>query len=253
MAVAVLSVSSLVWVGVRLVNQDRVFEARQLEERREAAADRLTASLEQILSAEERRLADLPSVDSLPSADDVVWILIDDSKARFWPDNALLFYPEIPPDREPPAHLYAKAEKSEFVDKDFSRAAHELRPLTRSEDQAVRIGAGLRLARNLRKAGTLESALDISAGLAEGPDHGITVSGVPADLVAHRARCSLLEELGRTEELRQQAQSILDGLREKRWRLDRASYLYYHDQSSRCLDREPEFDTEQQALAEATS
>jgi threonine/homoserine/homoserine lactone efflux protein len=57
LGVAAASVGALVWMGVRLIKQDRALEAQQLRERREAAADRLTAALGQILSSEEERLA----------------------------------------------------------------------------------------------------------------------------------------------------------------------------------------------------
>src|SRR4030066_425204 len=94
LCVAAVSVAALVWMGVRLVQQDRALEATQLQERREAAADRLIASLEQVLSAEESQLADLPNLDFRPSAEDVVLILASSSgssEVRVWPDNALLY------------------------------------------------------------------------------------------------------------------------------------------------------------------
>src|SRR4030042_7120177 len=93
LGVAAISVAVLVWRGVRLVQQDRWLEAAQLQERGEAAADRLTVSLEQVLSAEEERLADLPNVDFRPSEDDVVLVLAGSSgssEVRIWPDNTLL-------------------------------------------------------------------------------------------------------------------------------------------------------------------
>jgi signal transduction histidine kinase len=251
LSVAAVSVVALVWMGVRLVQQDRALEAQQLEERREAAADRLITSLEQLLSAEEERLADLPNVDFYPLEEDVVLIAAGSSEVRVWPDNALLFYPVIPAGREASARLFADAEKSEFLYHNYSRAVIDLRPFSKAEDPAVRAGAQLRLARNLRKAGDLETALEIYNEMAMSSDHGVSISGVPADLAARRARCVLLEELGRQVELQQEAQTLYDDLRGRRWRLDRASYLYYHDQAARWLSQEPGLDAEQQALADA--
>ena len=254
LGVAAVSVGALVWMGVRLVKQDRALEAAQLQERREAAADRLIASLEQVLVAEEGQLADLPNVDFRPSADDVVLILADSpgsSEVRVWPDNALLYYPVIPPGREAPSSLFTEAEKSEFLDHDYSRAVLDLLPFSKAGDPAVRTGAQLRLARNLRKAGDLESALKIYDEMARSPDQGVPLSGVPAGLAARRARCVLLEELGRRAEQRQEAQSLCDELRAGRWRLDRASYLYYRDQATQWLSQAPGSDAEQQALADA--
>ena len=58
----ILPAAAVVWLGTRLLSQDGELEARQLEERRNSAADRAVAGLEQALSASERRLQshDLP-------------------------------------------------------------------------------------------------------------------------------------------------------------------------------------------------
>jgi signal transduction histidine kinase len=251
-----VSVVALIWMGVRLIKQDRALEAKQLEERREAAADRLITQLEQVLSDEERRLVDPPKVDFVPPTDDVILVLAASSLSapspefQVWPDNALLYYPVIPPRREAPGGLFAGAEKFEFLDRNYSRAIIELLPFSKAGDPAVRIGAQLRLARNFRKTGDLDSALKIYDELAKSGDHGVSLSGAPADLAARRARCALLEELGRRPQLEQEAQSLYDNLRGRRWRLDRASYFYYRDQAARWLSQEPESDVIQQALAD---
>jgi signal transduction histidine kinase len=253
LGVAAVSVAALVWMGVRLVQQDRALEATQLQERREAAADRLIASLEQVLLEEESKLADLPNVAFRPSEDDVVLIFAGSpasSEVRVWPDNSLLYYPVIPSQREAPSSIFTAAEKSEFLDHDYSRAVLELRPLSKAGDPAVRAGAQLRLARNLRKAGDLDSALKIYDEMARSSDHGVSISGVPADLAARRARCLLLEELGRGAELQQEAQSLFNDLRGRRWHLDRASYLYYRGQAAQWLNQGLLSDAEQQALAD---
>ncbi|MBN2409470.1 MAG: HAMP domain-containing histidine kinase [Candidatus Aminicenantes bacterium] len=254
LGVAAAAVAALIWMGVRLLQQDRALEAQQLRERREAAADRLIIALEQVLSAEERRLTDLPRADVASPADDAVWItegVSNSSEFHVWPDIGLLYYPVIPPGQEPPARRYVEAERWEFIHHNYRRAAEKLRPLTRTADPAVRAGAQLRLARNLRKAGDLESALEIYAELAESSDQGVLISGVPADLAARRARCALLEELGRRAELEEEARHLRDELMTGCWRLDRASYLYYRDQAARWLNQEPGSDAEQQALADA--
>ena len=249
--VAAVSVAALVWMGLRLAQQDRALEATQLEEQREAAANRILAGLEQALAEEELRLAD-PAVGSFhTAAEDVLRITIDPSEVHVQPDTTLLYYPVLPPGREAHPRLYADAEKAEFLDKDHTRAIDALRPLSRANDPAARAGAQLRLARNLRKAGRIEAALETYAELAENTGQGISFSGVPADLVARRARCSLLEELGRREPLRQEAQRIRDDLRGRRWRLERSSYLYYSEQAARWLDNTAGADTGQTALAEA--
>ena len=72
--VAAVSVTALVWMGVRLVRQDRALEAQRYEEQREAAADRVIVDLEKILSEEERKLADDPTIDLSPAAEDFLLI-----------------------------------------------------------------------------------------------------------------------------------------------------------------------------------
>lgn len=251
LGVVVVSVVVLVWMGVRLVQQDRILEAQRLEEQRDTAADRIIAALEKILSAEERKLADAPEVSFSSVAKDVLLIIAVPGEVRVWPDNALLYYPVIPLGCEAPSHLFESAERAEFRDLDYERAINVLRPFSKAEDPATRAGAQLRLARNLRKAGRLEAALDIYDDLAKSSDHSVSISGVPAGLVARRARCILLEELGNREQLQQEVQSLQDDLKSKRWRLDRASFLYYSDQAAQWLSQKPESDAGQQALADA--
>jgi signal transduction histidine kinase len=256
LAVAALSVGALVWMGVRLIEQDRALEAQQLRERREAAADRLTAALGQILLSEEERLTDPASLDLLPSSDALAVTLSGTSSSsdlRVWPDNDLLYYPVISAGREAPASLFAEAEEREFLARDFSRAIRTLVPFSKSGDPAVRAGAKLRLARNYRKAGDLESALKTYDEMARASDDGISISGVPADLAASRACCALLEELDRRAQLQESAQHLLDDLMRGRWRLDRAAYLFYRGQATRWLGREPGSDAGRQALADAVA
>jgi signal transduction histidine kinase len=60
-----------------------------------------------------------------------------------------------------------------------------------------------------------------------------------------------LKELNNQEQLEQEAQSLRDDLQDRRWRLDRASYLYYSDQAAQWLSQKPEPANKQQALADA--
>jgi len=249
--VAALSVAALVWTGLRLVQEDRQLEARQLQERREAAADRAVVALQHALSAEERSLDALPATDAAPAATDAVLIRADTSEMRVWPERTLLFYPVAPLGRVAPAEPFAAAERAEFVLQDYRRAIRELRSLTRSGDLAVRAGAELRLARNLKKAGDVEGALEAYARTAATLGDDVSVSGAPAGLAARRARCALLAEAGRWDELRMEAQELEHGLQGGRWRLDRTSFFYYWGQSAQWLGQQSAPEPERQALAEA--
>lgn len=187
-------------MGARLLTQERALEAQRLEERREAAADRVVAALEQVLLAEERRLAN-PKLADLVAGDDLLAVVAGSAGIEVWPEKAIPFYPVMPAAREAPPELYSPAERLEYVERNHARAIAVLRSLAASRDSAVRAGAQLRLARNLREVGRADEALEVLRELREGTG---AVSGVPAGLVARSARCLLLEELGRGEQLRQE-------------------------------------------------
>lgn len=196
LGIATVSIMVLVWMGVRLLQQDRALEAQRLEEQREAAADRMIVALEKVLSEEEQKLADGPTGNFSPAAEDYLMIIVDSGEIRVWPENTLLYYPVMSPGREASSRLYADAEKAEFLDQDYERAINTLRPFSKAKDPATRAGSLIRMARNLKKSGRLEAALDIYSELAKFSNHGISISGMPADLVARCARFMLLEELG---------------------------------------------------------
>lgn len=239
-------------MGLRLIQQDRALEVQQLEDKREVAADRIIAALEQTLSIEERKLADLQTFNVSPAAEDFFLVLTDSDEIRVYPEKALLYYPVVPSRREASSLLFVNAERAEFQNNDYNRAITLLRPLSNSEDPSTRAAAKLRLARNLRKAGRLNDALETYNELVNYSAHSsVSVSGVPTDLVARRARCALLEKLDMLDQLQLEAKSLYDDLIGRSWRLDRASYLYYIDQAVNWLDQESESDLGPRALAEA--
>ena len=251
LGVAAVSVFALVWMGWRLLQQDRALETQRLEEQREAAADRIIGALEKALAVEARKLADVMMENFYPETEDHLQIIIDAGEMHVLPDDALLYYPVINPKREAVSSQFAAAEKAEFQEKDYGRAIALLRPFSKAGDPAVRVGALTRMARNLKKAGDQESALNIYQELSKPFYKEISISSVPADLVARRAHCVLLNELENLETLQHEAQQLLEDLRARRWRLDRSSYHYYYDQTTHWLNQDQESDNIQEALAEA--
>jgi len=252
LAAAVISVFALIWMGLRLMQQDRALEVQQIEEKREVAADRIIAALEQTLTIEERKLNDPQASELSPAPDDYFLVSIDSEGIRIQPGKTLLYYPVVPSGNEAPSQLFADAEIAEFQNNDYNRAITLLRSLSKSEDPATRAAAMLRLARNLRKAGRLNEALDMYNELNNSAsDSQLTISSVPADLVARRARCALLEEMGDPDRLREEAESLYEDLGSRSWRLDRASYIYYTDLTKEWLGREPDSDFGPKAVADA--
>jgi signal transduction histidine kinase len=249
LAVAAVSVVALIWLGVRLVAQDRALEAERLREKRESAADRVVAALDQALSADERSLAGLSLKAPDPGTPGLALIVSEAGELRVLPAAGLPYYPVTAQPREAAPGAFRAAERLEFRDRDFDRAIEALRPLSLSHDPAVRAGAQLRLARNLRKAGRPEAALKVYGNLAG--NGGVAVAGAPADLVARHAQCALLEDLGHREVMREEAGALRADLRAGRWHLDRDTYHYYVAQVRRWLGTGPEGSTEGEALAQA--
>lgn len=229
----ILPAAAVVWLGTRLLSQDGELEARQLEERRNSAADRAVAGLEQALSASERRLQ---SYDLPHDPDDGVILSIREGRVQAYPAQRLLYYPEARSVPEP-TDVFAAAETLEFRDGDHSRAAAAFRELAASSSPQVRAGALLRLARNLRRLNRRDEAKAVYRELSR--IETVTLDGVPADLVARRALLELEPETS------SQKDALVGDLLAGRWRLDRATFLAY-------LGDRP-VPAEREALAEAAA
>jgi signal transduction histidine kinase len=162
----------------------------------------------------------------------------------------LLYLPAIVSGLAEPTAVFEAGEALEFRAKDYRSAATAFRTLATSPSAAVRAGALLRLARTLRKTGRADDALRVYADLAHIPD--ARLSGVPADLVARRARCVLLQELGRSTELREEARSLQADLVAARWPLDRGTFVAYFEQANRWAGAEQPITPERDALSAAS-
>jgi signal transduction histidine kinase len=251
LAVAVISIVTLVWMGFRLVGQDRELEVQRLEELREQAADQFVSGLTEAIEEVQSKLTKNPSLDFLVTTGDTLLVEATSKAVQVFPEGSILYYPVTFAGQDDSSQLFAPAERFEFVNRDFDGAIEALGKLAQAEDPAVRAGAKLRLARNLRKAGQPEAALRVYEELAGGIDPEILVSGVPVDLLARSARCRMLEELGYHEQLKEDANAFNRGLQTGRWRLDRPSYDYYSGQLARWIEREQGADPIRRALPEA--
>jgi signal transduction histidine kinase len=218
-----LPVSVLVWLGWQFIGQDRIVEL-QVQERREKAADLIVASLQHALAQDEQRLLD-PSAWRRLAKDGGHVIVIRSQKIETYPETFLSYYPQHESLPEAPTEVFEAGEDDEFKFQNYAAAIGKFRRLVGSPDAAIRAGATLRLARNLRKAGKLAAALEVYGGLAR--ENGVALFGIPADLVGRHARCLVLAELNRSTELRREAVELLQDLREGRWRLRPGAYLHY--------------------------
>ena len=240
LAVTVVPVVILGWLGWRLLREDQVLENRRLQTRLENAAEGIAATMDRNLSELELQLSALttaPTIQARDSAsrmgsgvgEDALVVLIDQAGIEAFPPGRLLYYPSLPAPNEPDEKVFAAGEAMELRHNDPAGACAVFRELARSTDAGVRAGALLRLARSLRKTGRVEEALSAYGELSA--LRTATIRGIPADLLARQARCGLLGEIARVQEMNREAWTLYSDLQNGRWRLTRAVYRFHTDQA----------------------
>jgi signal transduction histidine kinase len=236
LAITLVPAAALAWLGWRMLEQDRALESQRAQERLEHAADRVSAALERSLAALEEQLE---SRSPVPANAVVIVGRGNEIEAR--PPGRLLYYPVLPVAAGAASSWFAAGEDAEFRESSPGKAAEVFRKLAESPEPAVRAGALLRLARNLRKAGKQREALEAYQaliGMNEMP-----VTGLPAELVAREARCRVWEESGAKEELRGEAELLWRDLHAARWRVLRSTYEFHAEQLRRWIGASPETDS----------
>lgn len=249
-AVTFVPATGLIWLGWRLLEQDRALMDQRIQEHREHAADLLVSALEQKLLVAQQELTEPTALHDSAPDDDALLVVFEPGRVEAYPRTRLLYYPFVPPGKEAPEDLFRTGEDYEFHFHDYSKAIASFRELTQSEDLAIRAGAQLRIARNLRKAGQLEAALAVYRDLAQ--FGGVSISGVPVELAARRARCALFAELKRDKELRREAEALYADFHGGRWQLNRAVYLANAEEVRNWIRVDPEIEQEGLALAAGT-
>jgi signal transduction histidine kinase len=219
--ITVVPLATLLWLGWRLLEQDRMLEGQQVQQRVERAADLAVAALQRALSSSEQRLAD----GSRQWPEGAAIVTFHDGRVEAYPKERVAYLPVVPPLREAPGAIFAGGEDLEFRRRDYAAAVNLFRDLAKSPDAAVRAGALLRLGRNLHSAGRTEDALAAYTRLSE--LDGVSVAGAPAGLIGRYARCKLLEETKRGAELRLEAQRLESELHSGRWALTGPVYWLY--------------------------
>ena len=245
--VTLLPAATLAVLGVRLLQQDRALAEQRRGEMLEHAADRAVRVLEQEIVSLTRRLKEGFAPADVP--DGAVYAVLRAGRIDALPAGRAPYYPDAPGAKEPPAAPFEALEALEFRKLDLAGALEIARKLSASADPLIRAGALLRQARLLRKMGRADEALE--AYLKLGAIAVAAIGGMPADLVARRGRCTVLEEQSRTQELRQEAGVVAAGLRAGRWKLNRVSFLHVAGQVGAWSGEEVRADAEGEALAAA--
>jgi len=213
-AVICLPALTVLWLGSRLLSQDRDLEAQRRQESSQRAADHAVRVLQAALS------------------DQSLFVSRPDQGAVFiaYPSGAALF--RIDPDALPEAsgEAFRSGEELEFRG-DAEGAIAAYRPLADSKAAEIRAGAWLRLARTLRGARRYREALTDYSELAKF-DHS-AAGGWPAPLVAAWGRCSVLEEMNEQAELRAVARDLRRMLDSGQWQLSKSSYEMFAEDAAK--------------------
>ncbi len=252
--------AALAWASWQILTQDRALAAQRASETRESAATAAVGALQQGLATLETQLeilARAPATtltasasrfaDALPPT--AVLIIGQGGSLQAYPRGRLLYHPAPPPDDTVPAARFAAAHRAEVIDGDPSGAVALLTPLTEDSDRAVRAHALLRLARSLAKTGRRADALRTYDALVAYTD--IRISGVPADLVAAKARCGLDHPNHVTTSC--DAGALDRDLEAGRWVLSRSVFDTYHEAVAVWVhpDEGPDPVSDREALSEA--
>ena len=252
LALTLAPAGGLVWLGWRLLEQDRALEVQRTQERREYAAGLVSSALGRELATTRRRLTEPHQAADLASSPDSLVVVFRQQRVEALPAGRLLFHPFVPTDAGASGSVdseFLRGEECEFQRQDFAKAIESFQGLTLSRDPAVRAGALLRLARNYRKAGNPRLALAAYEQLAD--IKRVAIAGVPSELVARRAQCALLGEMGRSGELHKQAGAIYRDLLDGHWRLTRSAYQLHASQARAWLGQSDEGERGRLALSDA--
>ena len=111
MAVAtVVPLVTLMWLGWRLLDQDRMLEQRQVQDRVERAADLIVAEIERAISASGRRL--VSGNKAWPEG--AVALVFERGRVRVYPRDRVAYVPVAQTLPEAPAGAFADGERLEF-------------------------------------------------------------------------------------------------------------------------------------------
>jgi two-component system phosphate regulon sensor histidine kinase PhoR len=229
----------LIWVGWRLIEQDRALENQRIRERLESASSLICRELDRGLSDWEQLLGPVASGAPAALPAGAVAAVFEPAGIARQQGARLLYHPFVAAPPEPPADLFAAAERQEFRSQDYEKACAMYRALTRTGNRLTRAGALMRLARCLRRQQRLTEALAVYAELAEFGD--TPVAGSPAELLARRERIALYQARGDNEARGRETALLASALDSGRFRIDRATYEFYRD-SLPAEARSPESD-----------
>jgi two-component system phosphate regulon sensor histidine kinase PhoR len=238
--------ATLIGLGVRLLEQDRELARQRRAELLDHAADNGVHVLGQELALTVGRLTG-PAWRPAEVPSGSVYIVFSPDRILAIPPGRLPYFPAGLTLKEPPAKPFLELEAQEYVAQNLARALEMATTLAASPNPELRAGALLRRARLLRKLNRPGEALQAYELLSR--ISAVANDGVPVDLVARKARCSIFEEQSRRAELLREAAALESDLRSGKWQLDQSAFEQVAGQLSRWLGAEFSADPEEDALA----
>src|SRR5262245_59027937 len=146
--------AGLVWLGLRMAEQDRALERQRVQERRNQAADLAAALLERTLANLDDKLA----TRSVPKG--AALVIFGAQGLEEHDGIALPYYPLPPHDTGPgESAAFEQADALEFQKHDFEGAIRALERPAVAQNPETKASALVRLARNYQHRGELEEAL----------------------------------------------------------------------------------------------
>jgi hypothetical protein len=152
-----LPAATVVWLGVRLVIKDRELEIEQLRTRKESAATAIVDDLNEWLALAERDLS-----MRQPPGDDAVLMVFRADGIETLPPTRLIYYPGLQAWDDDPSAEFVPGEALEHQLRDFVAAEAAFRKLAAHPSLKIRADALVRLARVLRKKGSIKEAIRTS-------------------------------------------------------------------------------------------
>jgi signal transduction histidine kinase len=218
---------ALGWLAYRVVQQDRALERKGLHERLDNAASLLARELDRGLAAWEDLLPAAARGEPVALPVGAVFLSFGDDGVARQGGMRLPYYPRVEQPSTTMSQLFAAAEAHEFRDGNLAAATAAYRDLAAARQESVRAEALVRLARCLRKQRQPQEAIAAYERLAT--LGGVIVAGSPAELIARRERIALFGATGRSDAASQERLLLNAALADGRFRIDKATFEYFHE------------------------
>jgi signal transduction histidine kinase len=218
---------ALVWLGWRVLEQDRALDVQRFRDRLETAAGLITRELERELTAWETLAQHAADGHSPDPPHDAALIVFDDDGIIEQRGIRLPYQPHVRSNDAIASGIFVDAEALEFQSDNLHGAAAAYKRVAETGSSLVRAAALMRLARVLRKQQQLRPALDVYKSLAAMND--VPVTGSPSELVARRERIVLFEALGNHADAGVEEARLGAALEAGRFAIDRSTFEFYRE------------------------